>query len=314
MQRRNWILLAIAVAIGLFAVLIANAWFSGMEQKQAQTGQQQQLARIVVATQPLDFGTRLTAQNVRLQDWPATSVPEGAFRSIPDILKNDRVALRPTVPGEALLASNLSGNIGRATLASLLPPGMRAVSIAINDVRGVAGFVLPGTMVDVLLTRRIAGEGASNQDLRSDVILQNVHVLAVDQLANEKKGDPKISRTATLAVSLNDAQRLSIAEKVGTLSLALRKVEDSAGLAAGGEARSGLTVTNRQLGGPNLVIPARATSVARQAYGSAQAGVTPPSLPAIGSAAYAPAHSGPSMTVFRGVQPTEYPVSRIGSR
>lgn len=303
MQGRNWIILAVAVVIGLIAVVLANAYFSGIEQRQEKVAEEQQLVRIVVATQELEFGARLTDQNIRLQNWPADSVPLGAFNSIPDALKDNRVALRPIVPGEPVLASKVSGTDGRATLAALLPEGLRAYSIPVSAVRGVAGFVLPGTMVDVLLTRQIEGDGADAQDLRADIVLENVQVLAVDQLASDKQGDPKVSKTATLAVTLHDAQRLSMAQRMGTLSLALRKVETAADSQAAGDApRYARTLTSRQMGLPRLVIgkrPERSGSV-----GSVQ--------PAMRSAGIAPSRAGTSMTVIRGTEPVVYPVGKQG--
>lgn len=309
MQNRNWLIAAIAIAVGLIAVVIANAWFSGVEQRTEQVAQQQKLEQIVVATQPLEFGTKLIPQNIRLQAWPANSIPEGAFRTIQDALRDNRVALRPIVPGEPILASKVSGTDGRATLAALLPEGMRATSVPISDVNGVSGFVLPGTMVDVLLTRKIAGEGAQAEDLRADVILQNVQVLAVDQLASEQQGEPKVSRTATLAVTLYDAQRLAIATKVGTLSLALRKVEakpDGTSDASAGSLAT--TVTNRQLGGPRLFIPKRQEAAPRPTYQGPRLANAPQFRPSV--SAGAPVAGGGSMTVFRGSEPTTYPVGR----
>ena len=131
MQGRNWILLAIAGVIGIVAVIIANSWFSGLEQGQesALDAGGQGSVDIVVAAQPLAFGTSLTDQNVRLTRWPAASVPQGAFRTIDQALANNRVAIRPIVPGEPVLADKVSGADGRATLSALLPPGMRAVSV-----------------------------------------------------------------------------------------------------------------------------------------------------------------------------------------
>lgn len=174
MQGRNWLVAAIAIAVGLIAVVIANAWFSGVEQRTERDAENQQLVQIVVATQPFEFGTKLVPQNIKLQAWPAASVPQGAFTTIADALKDNRVALRPIVPGEPILSSKVSGKDGRATLAAILPDGMRATSVPVSAVSGVAGFVLPGTMVDVMLTRQIDGDGAKSKDLRSDVILQNV--------------------------------------------------------------------------------------------------------------------------------------------
>lgn len=310
MQGRNLILLGIAVLIGLIAVIFANAYFSGVERKQEQIAQRQQMARIVVATQPFEFGTRLTSQNIRLQNWPAESVPEGAFRSIPDALKDNRVALRPIVPGEPLLASKVSGRDGRATLAALLPDGMRAISIPVDAVNGVAGFVLPGTMVDVLLTRQIEGDGATADDQRADLILENVQVLAIDQLANDREGKPKLSRTATLALSMFDAQRISVAQRMGTLRLVLRKVEDTAGTAnLAGAGQYTRTMTSRQLGLPRIVITARRDAAPRMAPSAPF--VMPPAASAAAFAA--PGASGPSMTVIRGTETTIYPVGSLGS-
>ncbi|MFC3174031.1 Flp pilus assembly protein CpaB [Novosphingobium bradum] len=322
MQKRNLILLAVAVLIGVFAVVLANAWFSGMETRQQGTVRQQETARIVVAAAPLDFGASLNSTNVRLQDWPAASVPEGAFRTVPDALKNERVVLRPLVAGEPLLASNVSGANGRATLAALLPQGMRAISIAVNDVRGVSGFVLPGTLVDVLLTRQIDGGGAQNNDMRSDVVLKGVRVLAIDQLASDRQNEPKVARTATLAVSLRDAQRLAIAEKIGSLSLALRRLED--GVADVGSGTQ--LVTSRDVAGPRIAIPARqaaAAGIAAQSYRAESyraesyraGGIMPPALPSIGgAAAITPVRAGPILTVVRGVEPTDYPVGQALGR
>jgi pilus assembly protein CpaB len=307
-QGRNWILLGIAVLIGLVAVILANSYFSGVEQQQQQIAQKQRLVRIVVATQQLEFGTKLTQQNTRLQNWPADSVPQGAFTSIPEVLKNNRVALRAMVPGEPVLASNVSGTDGRATLAALLPAGMRAISIPVDAVNGVAGFVLPGTMVDVLLTRQIEGDGATNGDQRADLILENVQVLAIDQQANDKEGKPKVGRTATLALSLFDAQRIAVAQRMGTLRLVLRKVEDAAG--AEGLAEAGKytrTVTSRQLGLPRLVIAAR-----RQPPAVQQASIAAPAAALAGSFAAPAIRTGPSMTVVRGTEPTSYTVGNLG--
>lgn len=304
MQKRNLILLAVAAAIGLIAVILANSWFSGMQEASAR---RVETVPIVVASAPLTFGTQLSTQNVRLQQWPADSVPTGAFRALPEALKNERVALRSMVPGEPVLASNVSGENGRATLAAILPPGMRAISIAVNDVRGVSGFVLPGTLVDVILTRNIQGGGATSEDMRSDIVLENVRVLAIDQSADDKTTDPKVARTATLAVSMRDAQRLAIAEKIGTLSLALRRLED----ATSGAAPGSQLVTTRDVAGPRLAIPGK-PAMATATVTSSAMGVTPPPIPAIGASGVMvpPVHTGPSMTVVRGVEATSYPISQ----
>jgi pilus assembly protein CpaB len=183
------------------------------------------LARVVVAGKELARGDVLRKDVLREIDWPASSVPEGAFASIQQILgdgSQERRARRSMVAGEPVLAAKVSGFGGRDTLGETLHLGMRAVSIRVNDVSGVAGFLLPGDRVDVLLTRQLDNGG--KKDLATDVILQNVVVLAIDQLADEQHDKPKVARTATVEVSPEDAQKLALAMQVGTLSLALRNV------------------------------------------------------------------------------------------
>jgi pilus assembly protein CpaB len=317
MAGRNWVIAVIAVLLGLLAVVIANAWFSGMEDQREAAVAGPQTTGIVVATQPMEFGAKLTPQNVRLQAWPTASIPQGAFRSVQDALRGNPAVIRPMVPGEPVLADKVSGPGGRAILAELIPPGMRAFSVPVDAVRGVAGFVLPGTMVDVLLTREIPGEGTNNEDVRSDVLLTNVQVLAIDQVSSDKTDKPKVGRTATLAVSLPDVQRLTLAMKMGTLSLALRQVERAANTANpnGAVAESGGgTIVGRQVVGPRLYV------VRRKGNGGGEAGPNPaaprrvmtsfagtPGVPQV-------ATSGPSMTIFRGAEPTVYPVSTVGGR
>jgi pilus assembly protein CpaB len=316
MQGRNWLVAAIAIAVGLIAVILANAYFTGVEQRAESEADAQKMVQIVVATQPLQFGTKLIPQNIKLQTWPAASVPQGAFMTVPDALKDNRVALRPIVVGEPILASKVSGTDGRATLAALLPEGMRAVAIPVSAINGVAGFVIPGTMVDVLLTRKIEGPGADREDIRSDVFLQNVEVLAVDQVLQTKEGKPKVSRTATIAVTLYDAQRLAIGKSVGTLSLVLRKVEAAPGSTPdGGPPKSAVgtmasVVTKRDLGGPRLYMPRKSEAAPRPAAPSYAAAAPRP--PRVSGSVTAPGGfgAGGSMTVFRGSEPTTYPVGR----
>lgn len=307
MQGRNLALIAVAAFVALIAVIIANAYFSGVEQRQQILAQRQQMVRIVVASQPLEFGAKLTPANVQMQLWPAASVPEGAFRSLPDAFKDNRVVLRPMVPGEPVLASKVSGTDGRATLAALLPAGMRAVSIPIGPVSSVAGFALPGMRVDVLLTRKIPGDGATAEDMRSDVILRDVPVLAVDQTVDEKTGKPLLGKTATVQVTLFDAQRLAIADKIGSLSLALR---NTANLADATEvAAEAGTATNRDLGGARIYGGRLGMRPAAQGFVMPPAYAPPAASRAIGEALRP---VGPTMTVFRGTTVSELPIGTGG--
>ncbi len=309
--------------LGLVAVIMANAYFSGVEEKQVADAEQNRMARIVVATQPLEFGKPLTPQALKLQNWPASSVPQGAFTSIQEALKDNRVALRPIVPGEPVLASKVSGTDGRATLAALLPDGFRAISIPVDNVNGVAGFVLPGMLVDVLLLRQIEGDGASSQDQRADVVLESAQVLAVDQMANDKEGNPLPSKTVTLAVNPTDASRLAVANRMGTLQLTLRKMEpDFVVDGEGPQQRVAKTMTSRNLGMPRLAIAGRGGgggggsgggNTASAPRAPVFASISPPATGSVPAAAV-PVYSGPAMTVVRGTEPTNYEVGTLGGR
>ncbi|WP_150293555.1 Flp pilus assembly protein CpaB [Sphingobium estronivorans] len=302
MRGRNWIFFGLAVFLGLGAVLLANAYFSGVEKRQERIAENQKMTGIVVATQNLGFGTPLTDQNLRMANWPANSIPVGAFTSLTDALKNSRVAVRPMVTGEPVLASKVSGSDGRATIAANLPAGKLAYAIPINDVNGVGGFVRPGDVVDVLVTRPVPGDGATANDKMTDVVLESVPVLGVDQISDESNTKPVISKTATLEVDTVGAQKLALASQLGVVSLALRNVADQA---AGPRS----TVIPRQLSATNYVIPAKRTGSAPAAPVQ-MARAQPFRLPSGSGNSSTPVVSGPSMTVIRGTKVSEYGVQR----
>jgi pilus assembly protein CpaB len=304
MDRRNLIIAGAAVLLGLLAVYLANSWFSGVEQQQERVAEEQQLQRIVVARNDLAFGDLLTGDNVRLVNWPAQSVPEGAYTNVARLLAGNNVAIRPIVAGEPILTERISE---RAVLSANLPTDMRAVSVSVNAVSGVAGFVTPGDVVDVMLTRKIPGEGATGDDQMTSVILENVQVLAIDQGSSEKSTEPKLGKTATLQVDQISAQKLVLASTVGSLSLALRNVENQV-------VGSSTTVTIADLGGAGMYMAARRSAApapmpAPAYYAPAPSGPARSSGPA---AAQPRRPSGPTMTIFRGTDRGEYEVKRYG--
>jgi pilus assembly protein CpaB len=225
LQGRSLVILAFAILFGICAVIVANAYLGGVENRKADETVGKGMIRIAVANAPLDFGQPVTPEKVRFVDWPSWSVPEGAFTSTEQLMPagKQHVVLRPMAVNEPILASKLSGEGGRATLAALLRPDMRAYAVRVSEVSGVAGFVLPGDTVDVLITRQPADEAAQQI---TDVLLQNVRVIAIDQSAKDDKSDPMIGKTATLEVSQTDAQKLALAQQVGSLSLALKKTAE----------------------------------------------------------------------------------------
>lgn len=297
MNRQNIIALCVAGVIGLVAVFLANSYFSGIEKAQEDEVRATRLTRIAVALQDIPLGTALTNTNVRMADWPANSVPPGSFDNFGAATTN-RIALEAIRPGEPIIAGRISGTDGRATLATRLDEDRYAISVAVNAVTGVSGFVRPGDLVDVLLTRQIPGDGAKSYDKMTDVIARGLPVLAIDQVLDRSKTDPALGSTATLEVSMEDAQRLSLARELGTLSLALRNVASPANPKAA-------TVTMRDLGGRQLYIGNRSSA-------PAAAKAAPAAAPAPAPRKLAPPrHSSPTMTVIRKGVPTTYEVKYV---
>ena len=223
LTRQSWIALGVALVLGLLAVYIANVYLNG-SRAQAQLGG---TTKIAVAAVPMDYGNDITPDKVRYVDFPNRSIPAGAFQNAAQLLPTGqkRFALMPIGINEPILASKISGAGQGASIAALLPAGMRAATVRINDVSGVAGFIQPNDTVDVLVTRQVAN-GQGSQQL-TDVLLQNVRVMALDQESKNPDGTPKVARTATLQVSPLDSQKLALAQEAGTLSLVLRKPGDT---------------------------------------------------------------------------------------
>jgi len=217
MSRQAMVALGVAVVLGLLAVLIANSYLNGKERQAYAAG----TTKVAVATAPLAYGSDITPDKVKFVDYPNTSIPPGAFTSTNQLIPpgKRRVALLPIAINEPILAGKISGPGQRASIAALLPEGMRAVSIRIDDVSGVSGFIQPNDSVDVLVTRQVPG--ADTQV--TDVLLQDVRVMALDQQAANSNGSPMVAKTATVAVTPLDAQKLALAQQIGTLNLVLRK-------------------------------------------------------------------------------------------
>ncbi len=187
-------------------------------------------AMVVVATQPLRFGMELSSAQLKEVSWPADSVPPGAAASVAEFLKGPekRVVVAAMEPNEPVLAAKVTGPGQRATLSAMLAPGMTAVTVALNETQGVTGLALPGDRVNVMLTR-----AEDNDRSFTDVLLQNVKLLAIDQVMDQRAERPLAIRNATIEVMPQDAKRVALAASVGTLSLMLRRAgEESAG--AGG--------------------------------------------------------------------------------
>ncbi len=229
MRANTLIMIVLAGVFGILAVVLANIWLANQRSAMART-EDSQHDTVVVAAVPLKFGDTLSADKLREIPWPAGAVPAGAFKTAKDLLAGDgtKQALQAIGANEPVLATKITGPGQRATLSAVLTEGMKAVSIRVNDVLGVAGFVFPGDRVDILLTRNTRdSEGADRSFV--DVLLQSVKVLAVDQVADESKDNPQVVKAVTVEVSTKDAQKLTLAAGASQLSLALRQAAANKG-------------------------------------------------------------------------------------
>ena len=192
-----------------------------------------EMARIVVAKGELKYGTLLTAELVQEVDWPANAMPQGAFRTVGELIGDGkRSVLSNFAANEPILPAKISGRDGRAALSNLLSPGMRAVTVRVDDITGVAGFVTAGDRVDVVLTRTKndtqvvnTAEGPTEKvtnEMASEVILQNVKVLTLDQNADESNTSAQVVKAVTVEVTSADAQKVALAQQLGILYLLLR--------------------------------------------------------------------------------------------
>lgn len=180
---------------------------------------------VVVASQDIKYGERLDANHLKVVKIPREAVPAGVFATVEQVLAQDNggapVALLPILAREPLLPTKLSGPGARPSVAAEIGPGLRAYTIGVSDISGVGGHALPGDRVDVVLMRNLSSDDA-NKVLQAEVVIQNVRLLGVDLNADPTSNKPEAPSTATLEVSVRDAQKLAVAANLGSLSLALR--------------------------------------------------------------------------------------------
>jgi pilus assembly protein CpaB len=180
---------------------------------------------VVVAAADLDVGAELTKDNVRIIEWPANALPAGAFEKPDEVI--GRGLILPVIQNEPFLPMKLASKEAGSGLPPAIPPGLRAVSVRVNEVIGVAGYVLPGTRVDVVAT---VSPNQSAQDMTSKVILTNVQVLAAGTKIERDtdKNKPMAVSVVTLLVDPDEAERLTLASTEGKIQLALRNPLDKA--------------------------------------------------------------------------------------
>ena len=229
MRSSTLVMIGFAALFGLLAVFVAQSWLTSAADARLKSLEAQQrnpttaMQTIVVAGKPLRYGNELAAPLLREIPWSKDALPAGAFAKIGDVLAGGkRVVLSAIEVNEPVLAVKITGPGQRATLSAMLHEGMKAVTIRVSDVEGVAGFVLPGDRVDIALTR-LDGKGGAT----TDVVLQNATVLAIDQVADERASNPSVAKSVTVEVDTTAAQKLDLAASLGNLSLLLRKAGET---------------------------------------------------------------------------------------
>jgi len=225
---------------------------------------------VVVAAADLDIGTELRREDIRVIDWPANAVPTGAIGDPKDVI--GRGIVLPVIQNEPILPLKLASAEGGSGLPPAIPPGLRAVSVRVNEVIGVAGYVLPGTRVDVVATVSPTGQ---NTDMTSKVVLTNVQVLAAGTKIERdtERGKPMPVSVVTLLVNPEEAERLTLASTEGKIQLALRNPLDKTTPLTQGIRPAALL----GFGAPTRTAVARARTVAT-GHSAAVASVQPPPL------------------------------------
>jgi pilus assembly protein CpaB len=206
----------LALAVGL---LVSYSVYSRLRNS-AGSNSNEHGVRVVVAADDVQVGVKLDAHDVRVITLPQSAAPPGAFSEPSKVL--GRGAVLPISQGEFILPGKLAALNAGAGLPSMIPPGMRAVSVRVNDVVSVAGFVQPGTRVDVLAT------GSQGGDRQTTTVLENVAVIAVGKsLDRNPSADAQTAPVITLLVSPDDAQKLALVSQEGRIQLSLRNPLDT---------------------------------------------------------------------------------------
>ncbi|HEY6833480.1 MAG TPA: Flp pilus assembly protein CpaB [Pseudolabrys sp.] len=229
MKAARLVVLTVAIGAGGIAAMLA-----GRSDKPAELKPEAPKVTtldILVAKSDIPMGQQLTPSEVQWQEWPASTASGNFIRKVdnPGAIEAlaGQIVRAPFVAGEPIRDAKLVNAKGAGFMAAILPSGMRAVSTQISPETGAGGFILPNDRVDVIVTRRNA-EKTAGDDQTSETVLTNIRVLAIDQNVEEKGGQKVVvGKTATLELTPGQAETLTLAQHLGSLSLALRSIADA---------------------------------------------------------------------------------------
>ena len=236
MDRKKLVLLLGALIIAIGTALAARSMFAGAAAPQAEAVPQKPVGpKVLVANRALPVGTIITADAIGFQQWPEELVQDAYFiDGESEVTKLIGTVVRfPITAGEPVTQGSLVAPGDRGFLAAALGPGMRAVTVPVSAKTGVAGFVFPGDRVDLVLTQTVKGDGGEGLKA-SETILRNLRVLATDQSTESSSDEQgrtvvRAFRTVTLEVTPKIAEKVAVAQTIGTLSLSLRSIADNQG-------------------------------------------------------------------------------------
>lgn len=215
-KKRGLMLVALSMVIGLGAAFVAKDLIQGHDADARETN----AAHVAMAAMSIPYGTKLEQRHIKMVELPDDAIPSGALRSMEEV--EGKIVKTEILSGELLLKARLADHLEGSTLASLVEEQMRAITVRVDDVIGVAGFLLPGNKVDVLASRLERG----SRRAITETILRNVKVLAVDQTARTDDDDPVVVRAVTLEVTPPQAEVLVARKEEGTIQLTLRNPLD----------------------------------------------------------------------------------------
>lgn len=213
LKRRGIVLVVMSLLMAMGAAFVANKWV--VARVMPDRNSDENSARIVAASMPIPFATKVEERHLKLVEIPEGLAPDGFFTTIEDVL--GKVSTTNISRGEILVTERFRIHTTGSTLAALVKESMRAVTVRVDDVVGVAGFLLPGNTVDVLASRKRGRDRAI-----TETILKNIKVLAVDQTAAAETNEPVIVRAVTLEMLPKQAEVLFRARTEGTIQLTLR--------------------------------------------------------------------------------------------
>lgn len=234
MDSKKLVLLVGALVIAIATALMARSMLAGTSAPKAEASAKTPTGpKVLVAQRVLPTGTIITADAIGFQQWPKELVKDAYFiDGESDISKLLGTVVRfPITAGEPVTQGSLVKPGDRGFLAAALGPGMRAVTVPVSDNTGVAGFVFPGDRVDLVLTQTVKGDGEASSLKASETILRNLRVLATDQSTSQETVDGKTQvkgfRNVTLEVTPKIAEKVAVAQTIGTISLSLRSIADN---------------------------------------------------------------------------------------